>query len=127
LEDRFKLTGWIDPQQVLDWFERSDILFMPSLSEGLPVVGVQALSKGLVIVASRVGGFVDLVDHGVNGYLIEADDAGEFVRYLRELLLDHERLLAFRRSGLKKATVFDINRVADEYEKVFAEVTKMGY
>jgi len=127
LEDRFKLTGWIDPQQVLDWFERSDILFMPSLSEGLPVVGVQALSKGLVIVASRVGGFVDLVDHGVNGYLIEAGDAGEFARYLRELLLDRERLLAFRRSGLKKATVFDINRVADEYEKVFAEVTKTGY
>ncbi|HET9587728.1 MAG TPA: glycosyltransferase family 4 protein, partial [Anaerolineales bacterium] len=62
LQDRFEFTGWVEPQEVLRWFDRSDILFMPSLSEGLPVVGVQALAKGLAIVASQVGGFVDLVD-----------------------------------------------------------------
>ncbi|HLO16982.1 MAG TPA: glycosyltransferase family 4 protein, partial [Anaerolineales bacterium] len=55
LEDRFQLTGWIDPQDVLTWFDKSDILFMPSQSEGMPVVGVQALAKGLAIVAGRVG------------------------------------------------------------------------
>ena len=71
LEDRFQLTGWLDPQDVLNWFDKSDILFMPSRSEGLPVVGVQALAKGLAIVASRVGGFVDLVDDDKNGYLIQ--------------------------------------------------------
>jgi len=124
LEGRFKLTGWIDPRQVMDWFDKSDILFMPSLSEGLPVVGVQALSKGLVIVASRIGGFMDLVDHGKNGYLIEVGDTRQFARHLRELLSDRERLLAFRRSSLEKATTFDINRVADEYEKVFAKIPK---
>src|SRR5574341_1656547 len=71
LEDRFQFTGWIDPQDVLDWFDKSDILFMPSRSEGLPVVGVQALAKGLAIVASHVGGFVDLVQQRENGYLVE--------------------------------------------------------
>jgi glycosyltransferase involved in cell wall biosynthesis len=67
LADRFQLTGWLDPQDVLNWFDKSDILFMPSRAEGLPVVGVQALAKGLAIVASRVGGFVDLVDDDKNG------------------------------------------------------------
>jgi glycosyltransferase involved in cell wall biosynthesis len=47
LGDRFQLPGWIDPQDVLNWFDKSDILFMPSRSEGLPVIGVQALAKGL--------------------------------------------------------------------------------
>lgn len=126
LKNRFKLTGWIDPQQVLDWFGKSDILFMPSLSEGLPVVGVQALSKGLAIVASKIGGFLDLVDNGENGYMIEVGDTDQFVSRLRELLLDREKLLAFRKSSLEKATDFDINRVVDEYEKVFAEVAKTG-
>ncbi|RMD61637.1 glycosyltransferase family 1 protein, partial [Candidatus Parcubacteria bacterium] len=68
LEGRFILPGWVTPEEVLQWFDRSDILFMPSLSEGLPVVGVQALAKGLAIVASRVGGFVDLVRDGENGF-----------------------------------------------------------
>ncbi len=126
LDNRFELTGWIEPEQVLDSFARSDILFMPSLSEGLPVVGVQALSKGLAVVASRIGGFVDLVDDGKNGYMIEVGDTNQFAGHLRELLLDREKLLAFRKASLEKAADFDINRVVDEYEKVFAEVAKTG-
>ncbi len=124
LEDRFKLTGWIVPEQVLEWFEQSDILFMPSLSEGLPVVGVQALSRGLAIVASRAGGFVDLVADGENGYLVDRQDTARFVVRLGELLSDRQRLLAFRKSSLKKAVDFDIDRVVDEYERLFTEIVK---
>jgi glycosyltransferase involved in cell wall biosynthesis len=124
LEDRFTLTGWVEPQEVLNWFRKSDILFMPSLSEGLPVVGVQALSRGLAIIASQIGGFVDLVDEGKNGYLNKVGDTAQFVSRLRELLLNRELLLAFRKFSLEKAREFDINWVADEYEKVFAEVKR---
>ena len=74
LQERFSLTGWVTPEQVLDWFDKSDILFMPSLSEGLPIVGVQALAKGLAIVVSKIGGFVDIVDDGENGFLVDLAD-----------------------------------------------------
>jgi len=58
---------------------QSDLLFMPSLSEGLPVVGLQALGVGLAIVASRAGGNVDLVDPGSNGSLADSDDRKHFL------------------------------------------------
>ena len=74
LQSRFTLPGWVTPEEVLDWFSKSDILFMPSLSEGLPVVGVQALAKGLAFVVSDIGGFVDLVDDEENGYLIDGSN-----------------------------------------------------
>ncbi len=127
LENRFQLPGWVEPQQVLDCFEKSDILFMPSLSEGLPVVGIQALSKGLAIVASRIGGFLDLVDEGRNGYMVEAGDTRQFVNRLRELLLDREKLPAFRKASLEKAADFDINRVVDQYENVFAALARVEH
>jgi len=127
LEDRFQFTGWIDPQEVLDWFDKSDILFMPSRSEGLPVVGVQALAKGLAIVASQVGGFVDLVDHGKNGYLIRQEDVANFSASLLGLLSDSDRLLSFRNASLEKAKCFEITQVVTEYENVFLSVlTKEG-
>ena len=119
LQERFQLTGWIDPQDVLDWFGRSDILFMPSRSEGLPVVGVQALAKGLAIVASRVGGFVDLVDHDKNGYLVRREDADQFSALLSGLLSDPKRLLSFRNASLEKARDFEIDQVVREYENIF--------
>jgi glycosyltransferase involved in cell wall biosynthesis len=124
LEDRFTLPGWVEPQQVIEQFSRSDILFMPSRSEGLPVVGVQALSRGLAIVASRIGGFLDLVDHGKNGYMVEAGNTDQFAERLRELLLDREKLLTFRKASLEKVRDFDIDRVVDEYEKVFTAAIK---
>jgi glycosyltransferase involved in cell wall biosynthesis len=122
LDDRFQFTGWIDPQDVLNWFDRSDILFMPSRSEGLPVVGVQALAKGLAIVASQVGGFVDLVENNKNGYLIRLENASEFSTSLSALLSDSNRLLSFRNASLEKAKHFEINQVVREYEKLFHTV-----
>ncbi|HET9908508.1 MAG TPA: glycosyltransferase family 4 protein, partial [Anaerolineales bacterium] len=124
LEDRFLLTGWITPQEVMQWFDRSDILFMPSLSEGLPVVGVQALAKGLAIVASRVGGFVDLVDDAQNGYLVERSAISHFSLLLRNLLEDPNRLLSFRNASLEKAKSFEIDRIVDQYENIFLGIIR---
>lgn len=125
LEDRFVLTGWITPDEVLKYFEQSDILFMPSLSEGLPVVGVQALAKGLAIVASRVGGFVDLVDENQNGYLIDVGNKDGFKSRLQELLTNSNRLLSLRQASLKKANSFEITQIAEQYEKIFLEIVRV--
>jgi glycosyltransferase involved in cell wall biosynthesis len=122
LGDRFQLTGWIEPHEVLTWFDKSDILFMPSRSEGLPVVGVQALAKGLAIVASRVGGFVDLIDENKNGYLIQDMDAARFSSSLSGLLSDTSRLLSFRNASLEKARSFELEQIVMEYENIFLKV-----
>ncbi|MEZ0394877.1 MAG: glycosyltransferase family 4 protein [Anaerolineales bacterium] len=122
LEDRILLTGWLTPEQVTDWFSRSDILFMPSLSEGLPVVGVQALASGLAIVASRIGGFVDVVEDGRNGFLVDRAHPSEFAAGLRLLLSDSARLRGCKRASREKAAVFDLRRVVERYETIFREV-----
>ncbi|MCC6298135.1 MAG: glycosyltransferase family 4 protein [Anaerolineales bacterium] len=124
LEDRFALSGWVTPDEVMEQFGKSDILFMPSLSEGLPVVGVQALAKGLAIVASRVGGFVDLVDENRNGYLIEVDDKGGFKTKLQELITNPSRLLSLRQASLEKAKAFEISHIAEQYEKIFIRIAE---
>lgn len=122
LQGRFVLPGWVTPEEVLDWFDESDVLFMPSLSEGLPVVGVQALAKGLAIVASKIGGFVDIVDEGENGYLVDLTQPTEFSSALRRLLSDEARLIGFREASLKKATRFDILQITGQYEKIFLDL-----
>ncbi len=116
MSGRFQLRGWVTPADVLNEFSQSDILFMPSLSEGLPIVGVDALVKGLAIVASRIGGFLDLVDDGQNGYLIALEDEAAFSAALRELISNRERLTRFRKASLEKSKNFDIVKIADQYE-----------
>jgi glycosyltransferase involved in cell wall biosynthesis len=123
LRERFQFPGWLQGADVLRWFDKSDILFMPSLSEGLPVVGVEALAKGLAIVASQVGGFVDLVENETNGYLIRQADSPEFSNVLRSLLSDERKLLSFRQASLERARRFDIHQIVEQYEQIFQQVT----
>jgi glycosyltransferase involved in cell wall biosynthesis len=126
MTERFHLTGWVTPADVLNEFSKSDILFMPSLSEGLPVVGVDALVKGLAIVASKIGGFVDLVEPEKNGYLIDVSNEVGFSSALRELLSNHEHLAQFRRASLEKAKDFDIGKIVDQYEVIMQEALLVG-
>lgn len=121
LQPRFTLPGWVTPEEVLDWFDKSDILFMPSLSEGLPVVGVQALAKGLALVVSDIGGFVDLVDDGKNGFLVDKNAPASFSVALRRLFSSVHDLRQFRAASLSKASNFDIQRIVAQYENLFAE------
>ncbi|MBI5943837.1 MAG: glycosyltransferase family 4 protein [Chloroflexi bacterium] len=126
LNKRFSLPGWVTPEEVLEHFSKSDILFMPSFSEGLPVVGVQALAKGLAIVASRIGGFMDLVDENRNGYLIDVRDNFAFAEKLRMIISNPPLLLQLREASLKKSQDFDIQKIADRYQTIFQEVLNVN-
>ena len=123
LQDRFTLPGWVTPGEVLAWFDKSDILFMPSLSEGLPVVGVQALAKGLAFVVSKIGGFVDIVEERENGFLVGLDNPSGFSNALEELLSDPVHLTRFRETSSTKASQFDIACIVEQYEEIFLEVS----
>jgi len=124
LEDRFTLPGWVNPEEVIDCYHNSDIFFMPSLSEGLPVVGVQSMSLGLALVLGAAGGNMELVEEGVNGFLCEPHDREGFVSALRELLSDPARLLAARHASRRMAERFDLNGIVAEYEELFEQTIR---
>lgn len=124
ITERVEFTGWINQQEVKEWFAKSDILLMPSLSEGLPVVGVQALSMGLAFVVSNVGGFLDLVRNGENGWMHDPAAMEEFSRSIRFFLENPTRLMDCKQNSRKIAHEFDLVRIIDEYESIFIGVVK---
>ena len=127
LEDRFHTPGWVSPEEVRKTFCRSDILFMPSYTEGLPIVGVQALAAGLAFVVSDIGGFIDLVQNDVNGFRIplEGNFHARFSDELSGLLDDHLRIQTFKDASREMAEMFDISYITDEYEKSFMSVLEL--
>jgi len=124
MSGRFTLRGWVTPETVLAQFAQSDILFMPSLSEGLPVVGVQALACGLALVVSDIGGFLDLVDDGKNGCLLGAHDIPAFANALRRLISDPDTLRRYREESLEKSRQFDIEKIVDQYQSVLQDALR---
>ena len=69
----------------------SDIFVLPSYIEGLPLVIPEAMMAGLPIVSTDVPGNRDIVEHGTNGYLLEAGDVLGLAGTLDSLLLDSDK------------------------------------
>ena len=73
--------------------ERFDLFLYTSQWDGLPTVLVEAMSQGLPVVASRVGGIPELVEDGKRGFLIEPyDDVDKYVHCLQKVFADRTLL-----------------------------------
>jgi len=121
LEGRLRFTGWLTQPEVDDWLKKSDLLFMPSFTEGMPVAGLLALSMGLAMVVSDAGGFTDLVagqGEKSNGFICPAEDTAAFTNAIRTLLADPNLLLQYRKASRFRAAEFDLARVVEQYEEV---------
>jgi glycosyltransferase involved in cell wall biosynthesis len=77
----------------------SDVVVMPSRSEGLPLVLLEALALGRPVVASRVGGVPDLVRHGDTAWLIPPDDPAPLAEGILALLRDPDQAALIGRAG----------------------------
>ena len=90
-------TSWTErltQSEVSSALDESTLLVLPSRSEGMGRVIVEAFCRGRPLVASRVGGIPDLVEDGVNGLLVEPGDPEALAAALVRLLTD--RALAER-------------------------------
>ena len=125
LGSRIEFRGWATAAEVSEVMKNSEILLMPSLSEGLPMVAVEALTHGLAIVGSRIGGLADVVEEGRNGRLFELTTGAEgLATALEPLLRDPVALMNARRASLEMAPQFDLERSLDAYESVLREANR---
>jgi glycosyltransferase involved in cell wall biosynthesis len=84
LEDRVAFSGWLPTPQ--DFFSAIDILVMASRhDEGFGLVVAEAMERGAMVVATRSGGAVEIIEDGVSGYLIAKQEPNEMAESLLQL------------------------------------------
>jgi glycosyltransferase involved in cell wall biosynthesis len=86
LEDRVAITGWLPADEVRRHLARSRALVLPSLAEGLPVVIMEAMALGRPVISTTVAGIPELVQDGVNGWLIAPGSATACAEAMRAVL-----------------------------------------
>jgi glycosyltransferase involved in cell wall biosynthesis len=100
-------------QQILD---QSDVLLLPSLSEGMPTVILEAMSRGLAICATNVGAVAKMVDHE-NGILIETINEKNIEQAISSIF--KKDVLKMKIKSLEKVKEFQWENVIYDYIKLF--------
>jgi len=90
MKERIHLTGY--RHDVPDIMAACDVLIQPSIREGLPRVALESIASGTPIIASSNEGNMEVVDDGVNGYLVPIKDSKAIAEKVRELYNNPEKL-----------------------------------
>jgi glycosyltransferase involved in cell wall biosynthesis len=84
-------AGWVGPLEREALFSRADIFALSSRNDGLPMSVLEAMGRGLPVIATPVGGLPELIEDGVNGLLVPPSDPQALMRAIFELADDQER------------------------------------
>lgn len=122
LQDVVWLAG--DRQDVPRLLQVMDVFVLPSLGEGISNTVLEAMASGLPVIATAVGGNVELVEDGCNGSLVPAGDHVALATALAALLRDDgERARRGANARQRACERFDWERTVAAYLRVYDELT----
>jgi glycosyltransferase involved in cell wall biosynthesis len=127
--DEAGLRGRVDflghRPDALELMAGGDLFVLPSLQEGMPVALMEAMSLGLPVVASDIGGVPDIVTPSIEGVLVAPGDPEALAEACASLARDSGRRTVMAAASLARSEDFDVERSARRIEGVYRRV--LGY
>lgn len=107
-----------------EYLENTDCFVLASRDEGLPMAIIEAMSFGIPIIATNVGGIPDLVNDNINGLLVPASNSA----YLKKAILDFIKFSSQKRNQMGISSYnnyinnFTQSIMIEKYEKIFNNI-----
>lgn len=120
---RVRFAGAVD--DVRSYYHAADIFVLASRSEGMPNVVLEAMACGLPIVGSDIPPMRSLINAGVEGALVDPDDAESFARAIREIIGDADRARSMgQRTRARVVTQYGLDAMAGRYATLYTSLTQ---
>ena len=114
-----KYEGWVSGFEKERLLSLADIYILPSYNEGLPISILEAMSYGLPILSTPVGGIPEVVEHGKNGFLFEPGNRDMIFGCLNKLVHDNDMRKYMGEKSLEKITPYLPQNVEHSLELLY--------
>ena len=112
--------GFRPHSEISGYMDESDLFVLPSYSEGMPLVVLEAMASGIPVIASRVGGVPEVIRDGFNGFLVEPKDSEALAKRIEEVLSDRDLL---RKVSINAAATirqgFSVEKAAEKISRLY--------
>lgn len=124
VKDSFFLPGGV--KDVTSELENSDILCLTSEYEGFGIVLIEAMLKGIPVMAFEYVGVHDIIENGVDGYVVPFGNVDAYADRLRELMTSEVLREKLRTRALESVKKFDKERVMNMWVELFNNLAQIS-
>jgi glycosyltransferase involved in cell wall biosynthesis len=119
ITDAVAFPGLVTGEAKVALFNRAWVFVSSSRREPFATTNLEAMAAGRPLVATRVGGNVQMVDDEASGLLVEPEDSDGMAKAILRLLEDRERAAAMGRMAWQRAGAFSWDAMVDKYEALY--------
>lgn len=125
LDDSVHFAGRVSDSELEPILAQANVFALPSKKEGFGIVFVEAMSHGLPCIGANHGGIPEVIDPGVNGYLVEYGDASQLAFYLQAFIESPHLLAQMGQSARRKVeTIFSFEAMANSWLAFVASISR---
>ncbi len=122
LESSVDLPGWLSGEAVGDLLDNADVLVLPSRREGQPMAVLEAMARGLCVIAGEGGGLPEMIGGGC-GLLVTSDDVDGITTALQRVVDDAALRISCGKAAYERAgQCYDIDAVWRRVDGLYREV-----
>ncbi len=118
------IEDWVTPERRDEILAQGDVFVLPSLFEGMPMSLLEAMSWGLPVVTTPVGGIPEVVTDGVEGFLVQPNDVGALRDALSRLISDPDLRLRMGKAARESVKRFDIETYEGSLTRLYRQVVQ---
>lgn len=119
-----EFIGEVPRTGIVTYFQEADLCALPSLWENLPYTCLEAMACGTPVVASRVGGFPEIISDGVDGLLFETRNPRDLAAKVTAMLQDHDIEAMAKKARQKIENEFSHRVIAEKTVALYQKVCR---
>jgi glycosyltransferase involved in cell wall biosynthesis len=125
IQDRVSFVGWLSGEIKMQFYRNSLAFCLPSYREPFGIVTLEAMFCSVAVIGTKRGGFLDLVEEGVTGYLVEPLDPKALAVRIRTLVEDPRRAREMGAAGLERARRLYSNKtISCQYIRCYRDIAE---
>ena len=117
-----EFIGWVSDEKKIQYLNKADAFILPSYNEGLPISILEAMTYGLPIVSTKVGGIPEVLKDGINGFLIEPGNECQLSLIIKKVINDPVSFVSLGQNNSTLIQPYLPHNVKNSLIKIYSEI-----
>ncbi|NER19677.1 MAG: glycosyltransferase family 4 protein [Symploca sp. SIO1C2] len=123
IKQHVTFPGWVNPDERNELLSDADVFLLPSYNEGLPMAVLEAMSWGLPVVTTPVGGIPELITNKETGLLVDPGNIPQLAEALESLITNEPLRLELGKAARKRVAPLDIKLYSRSLSELYFSVS----